>query len=296
MIEITLLGHMSAEGAVTLAAADMGGVKPRQLLALLSLELGHPVPKDVLADRLWEQRPPSGCITTLESYVCLLRRKLRVPAGRHCAIATSHGGYLMDPEHVRVDLDDVRRLLAGDSASVLTALDRINGDLLTDDPYATWAEEARSTFADVLATACTSAAREANKSGDHAAAVRLAREATRTAAFSEPALRELMAALLGVGDRPAALHAYEDMRARLATELGLDLDAETRALFLRILQQDPASERDCDRAEASALVNLLRRTLVNNPSVLTGVPGSIELTQALRTFSLTGHVRALPGG
>lgn len=159
---------------------------------------------------------------------------------------------------------------------------------MADEPYATWAEEARTTFADVLATACTRAAREANKSGDHIAAVRLAREASRRAAFSEPSLRELMRALVGVGDRTAALHAYEDLRARLATDLGLDLDSETRALFLRILQQDPIAERDCDRAEASALVQLLRRTVVNNPSVLTGVPGSIELIRALRVLSPSG--------
>ncbi|WP_457204998.1 AfsR/SARP family transcriptional regulator [Nocardioides sp. P5_C9_2] len=288
MIEVTLLGHTSVRGAVRLTAADMGGVKPRQLLALLALDLGRPVPKDVLADRLWDQRPPNGCITTLESYVCLLRRKLRVSAGRHCAIATSHGGYLLDPDQARVDLHDVTRLLAGNEASVLRGLDRIPGDLLADEPYATWAEEARTTFADVLATACTRAAGDANRAGRHAPAVRLARAATRSATFSEPALRELMRALVGVGDRTAALNAYEDMRARLAAELGLDLDAETRALFLGTIQQDRASERVCDRAEASALVRLLRTSLDNNPAVLVGIPGSIELIRALQALSPTG--------
>jgi DNA-binding SARP family transcriptional activator len=288
MIGVTLLGQMSVDGAVRLGAADLGGVKPRQLLELLALEHGHPVPKEALADRLWEQRPPSGCITTLESYVCLLRRKLRLPAGRHSAIATSHGGYLLDPEHVRVDLDDVRRLLEGDAASVLRGLDRIPGDLLADEPYASWAEEARTSFADLLATSCTRAARDANAAGDHATAVRLATEATRRAAFSEPALRELMRGLVGIGDRTAALRAYEEMRSRVAVDLGLDVDAETRSLFLDTLQQDRSTGRDCDRAEASALVRLLRSTLDSNPEVLAGMPGSLALVRALRALPATG--------
>lgn len=288
MIRVTLLGHMSVDGEVRLGAADMGGVKPRQLLALLALEHGNPVPKEALADRLWEERPPGGCITTLESYVCLLRRKLRLPAGRHGAIATSHGGYLLDPELVRVDLADVQRLLEGDAASVLEALDRIQGDLLADEPYASWAEEARTGFADLLATACTRAARAANASGEHGTAVRLATEATRRATFSEPALRELMRGLVGIGDRAAALRAYQEMRARLIAELGLDVDAETRALFLDTLRQDRNTGRRCDRAEASALVRLLRSTLDSDPDVLAGMPGSFALVQALRALPSAG--------
>lgn len=285
MIEVTLLGDMRVDGAARLGAADLGGIKPRQLLALLALHCGHPVPKDVLADRLWEQRPPKGCTTTLESYVCLLRRKLRVAAGAHGAIATSHGGYLLDPDHVRVDLIEVRRLLEGDTASVLAGLDRIQGDLLADEPYSSWADEARTTFAELLATACTRAARAANQTGNPAAAARLAGEAIRRSAYSEPALRERIRGLVGVGDRSAALHAYEDMRSRLATELGLDLDLETRALFLRLVQSDPAAQRNCDRAEVSALVRLLRNTLDNNPSVLVGIPGSFELIRSLQALT-----------
>jgi DNA-binding SARP family transcriptional activator len=288
MFEVTLLGHMSVDGPVALTAADMGGAKPRQLLALLALEAGSPVHKDVLADRLWEGRPPGGCIPTLESYVCLLRRKLRVPAGRHCAIATSQGGYLLDAEHVRVDLDAVRRLLAGDVASVLEGLDRAEGHLLADEPYATWAEEARATFAEEVVTACTRAARAANESGDHVAAVRLARAATRRAQYAEPALRELMRALVGVGDRTAALGAYEDMRGRLAADLGLDMEEESRALFLRTIRRDQASSRDCDREEASALVRLLQGTLETNPAVLAGVPGVMELVIALQALPRAG--------
>ena len=118
--------------------------------------------------------------------------------------------------------------------------------------------------------------------------MRLATEATRRATFSEPALRELMRGLVGIGDRTAALRAYEEMRSRVAVDLGLDVDAETRSLFLDTLQKDRSSGRDCDRAEASALVRLLRSTLDSNPDVLAGMPGSFALVQALRSLPATG--------
>jgi len=285
MIKVNLLGTMAVEGAVALGASDLGGAKPRQLLALLALNLGESVPKDSLADRLWDHQPPARCITTLESYVCLLRRRLHLTAGRHSAIATSHGGYLLDPEHVEVDLDVVRTLLDGDYAAILEAVSRVRGELLADEPYADWAEEARTSFDTDMATACTRGAREANARRDHHAAARLAGQAVRRSGYCEPALRELMHALVGLGDRTAALRAYEDMRRTLATELGMDMDAESRGVFLRILQQDRAEGPGCDRAEASAILRLLRSALDTNPDVLAGMPGSPALVRALQALS-----------
>ncbi len=284
MIKVSLLGSMRVDGTVTLGAGDLGGVKPRQLLALLALELGESIPKDALADRLWEHQPPARWTTTLESYVCLLRRKLHLTAGRHGAIATSHGGYRLDPEQVEVDLDGVRRLLGGDCPAVLEAVSRVRGDLLADERYAGWAEEARASFDATMAAACTRGARDANASRDHHAAVRLATEAVRRSGYSEPALRALMRALVGVGDRSAALRAYEDMRSRIATDLGADMDAESRGMLLRTLQQDRETGPGCDRAEAAAILRLLRNTLDTNPDVLVGMPGSPALVDALRAL------------
>ena len=285
MFRISLLGEMAVGGDVTLGPRDLGGNKPRRVLALLSLSLGSSVPKDVLADRLWEGHPPAGRIATLESYVCLLRRSMCMTSGRNSAIRTSQGGYLLDADHVDVDLHELRRQLRGDCDAVRAAVARMRGELLPAEPYAAWAEEARAQLDDDVVLACVRGAREANGLGDHGAAAALAREALRRSPLSEPALREHMRGLVGLGDRPAALAAYETLRSRLADELGIDPEAETRAELLRVLHQDRAADSRCDRAEASAMLRILRGAIATDPDVFSDMPGAPALVAALRSLT-----------
>lgn len=44
-----------------LGSRDFGGTKPRQLLQMLAIERGHPVPKLRLAERLWGGVTPAQC-------------------------------------------------------------------------------------------------------------------------------------------------------------------------------------------------------------------------------------------
>ena len=144
MIDIKIFGPTVISGAGTrLVASDLGGSKPRQLLEMLALDLGTPIAKDLLAERLWDGRPPASYIATVESYVCSLRRRLGLVGGRRGPLATTHHGYLLDPEHVRVDVTSVRTLLGGDVADVTLGLDLMSGKLLADEPAAGWANDAR---------------------------------------------------------------------------------------------------------------------------------------------------------
>ena len=61
-------------------------------------------------------------------------------------------------------------------------------------------------------------------------AVRLARERVSLEPFSEEATRELMRRLTAVGDRAAALLAYDRLAERLRSELRTAPSAPTRAL------------------------------------------------------------------
>ncbi|HET6665730.1 MAG TPA: winged helix-turn-helix domain-containing protein, partial [Intrasporangium sp.] len=159
MIEIKILGPTVISGAGNrLVASGLGGSKPRQLLEMLALDLGTPIAKDLLAERLWDGRPPASYIATVESYVCSLRRRLGLLGDRRGPLATTHHGYLLDPEHVRVDVASVRALLGGDLADVTRGLDLMTGKLLADEPYAGWANDARGAFDELLAESCTRAA------------------------------------------------------------------------------------------------------------------------------------------
>ena len=77
--------------------SDLGGVKPRQILEILAANPGAPVTKDRLADLLWDGEPPKSYVGTLESYVCVLRRRLGLGPGRTSPLATTSNGYLLDP-------------------------------------------------------------------------------------------------------------------------------------------------------------------------------------------------------
>jgi len=267
MIDVKVLGPtVVAGGSGRLVASELGGNKSRQLLEMLALDLGNPLSKDLIAERLWDGRPPASYLATVESYVCVLRRSLGLMAGRHGPLATSSHGYLLDPEQVRVDVDQVRTRLHAGGADVLVALDQVSGELLADEPYVSWANKAREDFAELLAESCVRAAQEANDRGDFEVAVRLAREAARNSYLSEPASGELMRGLMGTGERIQALHVYETLRRRMAEDLAIVPDEAIQALYLRILRDDGGSTaRPSGADEISTLLHLLRRALEADP-------------------------------
>ena len=283
MIDIKLFGPTVISGAGTrLVGSALGGSKPRQVFEMLALDLGTPIPKDLLAERLWDGRPPASYIATVESYVCSLRRRLGLVGGRRGPLATTHHGYLLDPEHVRVDMTSVRNLLAGDVADVTLALDTMSGGLLADEPYAGWAAAARESFDELLAQACTRAAQSANERHEPALAVRLAREATRRTYCAEPTVRELMRGLHASGERTQALQAYQALRAAMLDELGLEPGGDTQDLYLAILRGNAAEqERQTDRDEVRTLLELLRRALEGDSGVFSGLPSMAEVGQLL---------------
>jgi DNA-binding SARP family transcriptional activator len=283
MIDIKLFGPTVISGAGTrLVASNLGGSKPRHVLEMLALDLGTPIAKDLLAERLWDGRPPASYIATVESYVCSLRRRLGLLGGRRGPLATTHHGYLLDPEHVRVDVASVRTLLAGDVADVTLGLDMMSGQLLADEPYAPWAGAARETFDELLAESCTRAARAANRRHESALAVRLAREATKRTWCAEPPVRELMIGLHANGERTQALQAYQSLRTGMLDELGLEPGTETQDLYLSILRGNPAElDRQGDLDEVRTLLDLLRRALEGDAAVFSGLPSMAEVGQLL---------------
>lgn len=70
-MEVRLLGPLDVVGAPTPDRPAQ-----RRLLALLALEAGGVVDRDVLIDRLWGAAPPATAINTLQAHVSGLRRHL----------------------------------------------------------------------------------------------------------------------------------------------------------------------------------------------------------------------------
>lgn len=272
MMRIALLGATTVWGPVArIESKELGGAKPRQLLQMLALDLGTAVPKERLAERLWDGRPPASYIATLESYVCLLRRKLTAAGMDRTALVTTGGGYRLDPQQVSVDVVTVRRLLTrpgpDDDAPARTedvarALSLVTGSLLADEPYAAWATEEREKFAALLADGCIEGARQANREGRGDLALRLARAAMSHRFASEAAAQELIRALWRTGRRVEALQAYAELRSTLLEEFGLEPGPATRRLYVAVLRSGSATvPPDADRVELKTLLRLLAQVL-----------------------------------
>jgi DNA-binding SARP family transcriptional activator len=75
MYDIQLFGPLQVRTrGVRLTGRDFGGVRPRHILALLALH--GTMRKAELVEMLWDGRPPANHLTTMDSYVSLLRHRL----------------------------------------------------------------------------------------------------------------------------------------------------------------------------------------------------------------------------
>lgn len=281
MLYIKLFGPTTVvTGGGSAPVPDLGGVKPRQILEILAANPGAPVTKDRLADLLWDGQPPKSYIGTLESYVCVLRRRLGLGTGRTSALATTSNGYLLDPAMVSVDLAAFRRhALRASSATpaeglrlAQQAVAMLTGELLASETYATWACSERKILQREVVEACGKAARNALAIDDFDAAVCMARLAINYDALAEDAWQHLMRALSASGRGSEALRAYFELRTTMINELGIEPGPVSRSLYMEILCDDSDGAQsqgiaDRDGADLNRHLRLLRQAL----EAITGV-------------------------
>jgi DNA-binding SARP family transcriptional activator len=112
---IQVLGPLSAEvngGSIVPTAG-----KPRQILSLLALYPGRVMPVPTLMEELWGTEPPASALTTLQTYILQLRRRLGTamgpgaPTGAKDILATRHGGYLLQIDKSCVDVNRYEELI-----------------------------------------------------------------------------------------------------------------------------------------------------------------------------------------
>jgi DNA-binding SARP family transcriptional activator len=223
----------------TVGAREFGGIKPRQLLEVLLLERGRPVPKDRLADWVWGERQPVSAAATIETYVSQLRRIV----GRQ-VIRTEAGGYRVPAAAVFTDLDEfdalVRRAAAASGehrrAHLQAALDLAAGELLADEPYADWVLGPREHYRARRMQAQLELAECCVELGELDGALAAVGEFLAAEPTSERAHRVAMLAHHRRGDRAAALRQYVRCRAELSDALGVAPSPQTAELHLAILR------------------------------------------------------------
>ncbi|MGY1702099.1 BTAD domain-containing putative transcriptional regulator [Geodermatophilus sp. SYSU D00766] len=235
---------------------DVGGAKPRALLALLLAEAGRVVAVDRIVETLWGDEPPPTVTGTLQAYVSHLRRVLepsRGPREPATVLLTRAPGYriAVDPD----DLDSLRfaRLVEeGDRAAdtdpdaAVAALDRAlelwRGEPLPelgDGPGA--ADRHRLTELHVRARERRCDALLAAGRAD--AAVSDLQRLVAEHPLRERLWARLVTALYSADRQADALDALRRCTELLREELGIDPGPELRELERRVLRQDPALAR-----------------------------------------------------
>ncbi|MDT7785154.1 MAG: hypothetical protein QOF58_3573 [Pseudonocardiales bacterium] len=228
---MALLGPTTVE-ADDGTPVDIGGARVRMLLARLALDPGRPVATTTLIDDLWGEQPPADASNALQSLVSRLRKV--------CPDVTLEpGGYRLAIARDDVDIFRFERLRAAGRFDEALGLWR--GEALADVREAPFASPA----AVRLDEARLAAEEERFQTGEPDVSA-------LTSMHEKHPLRErlaglLMRALCAQGRQSDALRVYENVRGRLADELGVDPSQELQDVHLAALRGELKPRTAVDR-------------------------------------------------
>ncbi|MGA9277715.1 AAA family ATPase [Ilumatobacter sp.] len=268
---ITMFGTLSVRsGSRFSGPADLGGVKPREILEILLLHNGSAVSKNVLAEHLWTDRSPQKVFATLESYVSVLRKRLtRLSPAAASLIVTGNGAYSIDRHAVTVDIDvfdRLRRQASDDTVHRIDlrarAMELATADLLLDAEDATWALGARELYRERVTRCGVQLARDLLSVGDADGAIAAAEQSIRFSPYAEEAYRLAMVANYSLGLDGVAQNVHQRCRTVVENGLGRDLTSATEDLAgsidAGVAPRDLVSEIISDSA---GTITLLRRSI-----------------------------------
>ncbi|GAA4061858.1 BTAD domain-containing putative transcriptional regulator [Nonomuraea soli] len=211
------------------------GLKVRALLADLLLSHGRVVSVDRLVDDLWGEEPPSNPTASLQVRVSQLRKAI----GAELVVSRAPG-YLLQSDAIDVVAFHELVNTPGDAQTRVRRL---------EEALRLWRGPALADFADEeFARAAVARLEEQRLAcAEELAEARLelgmpvdVAELVDAHPLRERLRAVQIKALYRAGRQGEALDAYQDLRDRLADELGLDPSPELAELYQRILRQDPA--------------------------------------------------------
>jgi YVTN family beta-propeller protein len=216
-------------------------------------EQSRPVPRDELAEALWEEAPPATWDKALTGIVSKLRALLAGVGINSANVLTgAFGCYRLElPEGSWVDvIVAANEAQAAEEALTANDLDTAKtaaglAESLLRRPFlpgedGPWVEEKRREFADVRGRALTTLADACLRAGDTADAAKWAEQTIALAPFRETGYRRLMGAHAAAGNRAEALRVYERCRLLLAEELGAYPSPETETIYRELLEKPSA--------------------------------------------------------
>jgi len=238
----------------------LGGTKQLTVLGLLVGAEGRSVSVGAMTEGVWGEDPPRAARSTLQSYVSNLRRALGE------VIVWEGQGYRLDVPRESVDawrFEDLvgtgRHLVATDPAAAASQL-RHALELWRGQPYAGAAGcaqlDAEARRLEELRLDAVADRIDAELAlGRHVELVAELESLTAAEPLRERFCEQRMLALYRSGRQADALRVYEQARALLVRELGIEPSPGLRALHRRVLEQDGTLEVDLpDRMPRLALL------------------------------------------
>jgi predicted ATPase/DNA-binding SARP family transcriptional activator len=244
-MDIRILGPLEVDDDGR--SVELGGTRPRALLAILVLRRNEVVSADRLIEDLYGARPPPTAAKSLQAHISRLRKALA--DGR---LVTRGGGYVLEARRDEVDADRFARLYDGGRAareagdaetaerSLREALAHWRGPPLGDLTYHEFAQSEIGRLEE-LRLSCLEELAEARLAlGRHVEVVGELEQLLASHPLRERVRGQLMLALYRSGRQADALAAYQDGRRALVDELGIDPGRALQELERAILNHDPS--------------------------------------------------------
>ncbi|MBN9391088.1 MAG: tetratricopeptide repeat protein [Chloroflexi bacterium] len=302
-LSLLLLGSVEATWAgrpVTFATNST-----RALLAYLAVESDRPQPRELLAALLWPDQSRAAAYTNLRQTLVRLRKAFPNPSDVTTFLSITPQTLELNREGVTTDLAYFEDLQAQCASHALThdpaslncpaCLERLEtaaalyrGEFLQglflegSEPFEEWLHFKRETLYRQALQVFRRLTHSYELAGDFLKMRNYAVRHLTLDPLQEDAHADLMRALALTGDRGGALKQYETCRNLLATELGIEPNAETTALYNQIRNGS---------FSVAAPVKLLRNNL---PASLTPFVGrdaelaALEKMSAARLLTLVG--------
>jgi DNA-binding SARP family transcriptional activator len=239
VLRLRLLGGSSVSLAGRpLAAADWGYAKPRELLYLFASS--PPLTREQIGLALWPELTEGQLRNAMHSALRQLRRTL----GDAGWVEFTDGRYALDASRpLECDVRQFERALADARAirpqpemlgQLQRALVAYGGDFLAGSTAGDWVATRRAGLRRAYERALSAAGRLLMAAGRLGEAADVYRRAIAHEPLDEAAHRALMECWAASGQGARALRHYEELSARLDTQVGSTPAAQTAALYERL--------------------------------------------------------------
>jgi DNA-binding SARP family transcriptional activator/TolB-like protein len=239
--------------------------------------------RDKLVALFWPESDHAHARASLNRAVHYLRSLM----GEEALESVGREAIRLDLDRVHVDVWFFRRAVA--SGDLRTALSLYQGDFLDGvflpglEEFGEWVEGERRALRDSAESAAHQLADAAAQEGTWGEALTWARRAVDLDPYDEGGMRRLIEATAESGDRVEALKIFEDFRATLASEFGIEPPKPIEALVARIRDR-PTTVRGRASAKEAKGEEADGGPLPSPPKPVTGGP------------AVVGRRRPGPGG